>query len=98
MRPNRKTSRQKATVIITSASIEATCVETSMLADLDHALNVASPRADVARAMTPFRATGDLVGLAVPVDEKLSRVDPKGSTNYAWIQAWNRVGMADGGL
>jgi hypothetical protein len=63
---------------MTSASIEATCVETSMLADLDHALNVASPRANVARPRTPFRATGDPVGLAVPVDERLSRADPKG--------------------
>jgi hypothetical protein len=40
--PNRKTSRQKATVIMTSASIEATCFETSTLTDLGHALNVAS--------------------------------------------------------
>jgi hypothetical protein len=77
-RPNRKTSRQKATVIMRSASIEATCVETSTLTDLDHALTVASPRADVARATTPFPATGDLVGLPVPVDEELSRADPKG--------------------
>jgi hypothetical protein len=78
VRANRKTTKQQATVIMTSASIEATCVETSMLADLDHALNVASPRADVAPATTPFRATGDLVGVAVPVDEELSRADPKG--------------------
>jgi hypothetical protein len=78
VRPSRKSSRQKATVIMTSASIEATCVETSMLADLDHALNVASPRADVARATTPFRAAGDLAGLSVPVDEELGPAYPKG--------------------
>jgi hypothetical protein len=76
-----RTSRTKTIVIMTSASMLRPGLKSHGM-DLDHVVNVGSPRAAVAGAKTPYRATDDLVSPPVLVAESEER-DPADSKALA---------------